>query len=410
MRSLLVIIGALLAAYCVATAQAPMPADPQPAAETVRAARARALSSLYRDMADAPVGAGLSIGRYLGKVGAVEQFKQTLEGSSEIGGPRWIDAQTCQVHWQIEGQRIYDALKQIVAAHPDGPLNQVQLERASSSWLKRRFSGIGSSAETGALAQVQPAAMGGQWERVSKKNRQEALTAARMNAVRRLADSISKVSLDGHKTIGEALTREQQQAVEDWLALQPIARVDFGRDLNVDVTLVVDEPQFFDVVKSAIVKSATTQPQEDAWPKVEEEFYDKMARPVGRSQATPDAGEPKVAAIALPAKAPEWVEGDLGSTGFSGGDKEMLKAARRAELDARVKLRSRVEALPLDKQTTLGDAAKNDPHIASAITRAVSQAKITRTEYLGDAGARIWVDLDLHRVWDEMKRPVADNR
>ncbi len=406
MRLLLVIIATLFAAHSVVLAEPSRIAlEQKQRAETARAARARALSSLYRDAAAAPVGAGLTLGQYLDRVNGVDSFKDTLETAEEIGGPRWIDAKTCQVQWEITGKRVYDAVKLIVAQHPDGPINQIKLEHASAGWIKRSFCGVGSSAENGALAQVQPAALGGQWEVVSKKSREEALSAAKMNAVRRLSDSISKVALDPHSTVGDTLDKEQQQSVESWLSSLPIGRVEFGRDLNVDVTLVVDEPQFFDVVKTAVTKSATTQPAHPAWATVEEEFYDKMARPVGRSQAEADLGEPKHAAVSLPRQPPVWVEGDLGSSGFSGGgEKEPLKIALRAESDARTKLRVRVEALPLDKTTTLGEAAKSDPRIAAAITRAVSRAKATRTEYMGEAGARVWISLDLHHVWEELQR------
>ena len=83
--------------------------------------------------------------------------------------------------------------------------------------------------------------------------------------------------------------------------------------------------------------------------------------------AVPGAGLP---APVVQRQPPQWAGTLADAEGVSasvGGNK--LKTARAAENIAMTHLRARVEALSFDANTTLGEAARKDPHRPSARSR-----------------------------------------
>src|SRR5207253_1994637 len=116
------------------------------------------------------------------------------------------------------------------------------------------------------------------------------------------------------------------------------------------------------------------------WAKVRDQFERRMATPIGRAAAAPGkvnegAAIAKPAAL-LPDRAPAWVDQRLEATGKASSlAKSKLMAARAAESAAEEKLRKQIEELKLDDKRTLGQAAKSDPKVDQAISRAVSRAR-----------------------------------
>ena len=103
---------------------------------------------------------------------------------------------------------------------------------------------------------------------------------------------------------------------------------------------------------------------------------------------------------------PDWVNDSLdaeGSAASAGKGKSALKCARAAEADAQVKLRAKIESLPLSAGQTLGDAARQNPRLADAITRTLSRSKPTKVDYGSDGSAKVRLTLELRGLWEEVQ-------
>jgi hypothetical protein len=80
-----------------------------------------------------------------------------------------------------------------------------------------------------------------------------------------------------------------------------------------------------------------------------------------------------------------------------------LKTARAAERDAQMKLTERIELLELDNNLTLGQAARQDPRIAAAISRTVERVTPYKIQYNSDGSVTVNCEADLRDLWDELR-------
>jgi len=97
--------------------------------DQIAAATARAVDLLRAQIAQEPIGRNLTVQDLLDRTNSSDTLTKTLQRSQMIGGPRWIDPQTCQVRLDISGPRVQQALVSIAASNP------------SSSTSQRHFSG-----------------------------------------------------------------------------------------------------------------------------------------------------------------------------------------------------------------------------------------------------------------------------
>src|SRR4051812_47795684 len=78
--------------------------------DQIAAANARAVDALLAQISQERVGRNVTVGDLLNKTNSTDTFVKTLQRAQQIGGPRWIDDQTCQVRLEISGQRVAQAL------------------------------------------------------------------------------------------------------------------------------------------------------------------------------------------------------------------------------------------------------------------------------------------------------------
>ena len=71
------------------------------ARDQIAAATGRALESLRAQITAETIGNGLTVQDLLDKTRTTKKFMQTLRRAQQIGGPRWLDPQTCQVRLEI---------------------------------------------------------------------------------------------------------------------------------------------------------------------------------------------------------------------------------------------------------------------------------------------------------------------
>src|SRR2546422_578127 len=79
----------------------------------IAAATATAIEALKQEVLRTPLDRRLTVKDLIDKTGSDVDLTQTLQRSEQIGGPRWLDENTCQVRLEIDGQRVARTLMQI---------------------------------------------------------------------------------------------------------------------------------------------------------------------------------------------------------------------------------------------------------------------------------------------------------
>src|SRR5438477_7624501 len=79
----------------------------------VAAATANAFLTLRGDVEQSSITPGLRVIDFLQRTDGQDAFNKALHRAEQIGGPRWLDDQTCQVRLEISGERIARALVDI---------------------------------------------------------------------------------------------------------------------------------------------------------------------------------------------------------------------------------------------------------------------------------------------------------
>jgi hypothetical protein len=402
----LVIIGLLLAGQAMAAGEPPR--------AQVIAATKDAVANLTDDVYRASLTRSVSVGEFVQRTRSGEEFSKVLQRAQQIGGPRWIDDHTCQIELQISGAVVGQALKRIAAADPRrSPLSVNEVARAVKDWDERSFSGTGAATSRLPVMKGRRAPhMGLQrdpWWDVSEPARDQAVAAARADAARRVIASVKPIALTPRSDVGDVLAvKGVADGMQEFLVSQPAARVELNDNLEAEVELSATPGDTFGAFHDLAQKQKDVAvPADDQdWAKVRDQFERRMATPIGRAPAV--QGKVNEAAVAKPAallsdRAPPWVGQRLEATGKASAlAKSKLMAARAAESAAEDKLRKQIQELKLDDNRTVGQAAKNDPRVDQAISRAVSRARIGRAEYQ-DNGAEVSVYLELSEVWAALR-------
>jgi hypothetical protein len=373
--------------------------------DQVTAATARAVERLRLQIAAEPVGRGITVGDVLDATKSNDTFVKTLQRSQMIGGPRWLDDQTCQVRLEISGTRAANALVQIVAVNPKkSPIDAQLLQSRLKSWDTRTF--CATSTSTGAtIEQLRPVEDGAAWDHVSDAARQQALASAKKNAIGTVVLAMGPIPLADGKTVADAMTDARVRGpVDQWLAARPGTQVQFHDNLQLEVTLATPGGELADVFLRALdaAKPPLVTLDEQARSRVRQAFE---ARVPAAPRGTAGAAGPNAAtqpAMKIPSEPPAWVNDQLDAEGSGTSKSSRLKAARAAENDAQAKLRGKVDALELAKGLTLGEAARQDPRINDAVTKAIVRTRAARVDYQPDGSAKVRVTLDLHDLWEAM--------
>src|SRR3954466_157910 len=123
MRRLTFILILLAAGAGIAPAHAEEPRADQARIEgaarvtdQVSAATANAVEKIRADVEDEWLAPNLTVADFLDRTGAAGELTNTLRRAEQIGGPRWLDDQTCQVKLAIPGDRVAQALRDIATS------------------------------------------------------------------------------------------------------------------------------------------------------------------------------------------------------------------------------------------------------------------------------------------------------
>jgi hypothetical protein len=374
----------------------------------VLAATAGALLRLEDDINHEKLGPRLTVEQFLQRTGQTSALIDLLRRADQIGGPRWIDDQTCQVKLSIPGQRVEKMLEQIAAdLGPKSPLPAAAIRIKLRDWSGRTFLATGTSTSAANVASLRPKDSTA-WQQVDDTTRRRALTDAAQDAARRALDSIRSLPIAPGKS-GDALLSDKSVAerFNQWLTSRPITNVRFHDDLSIELTLGVTSDQVFDALTNAAgvspkVSLIDTGPQLDA---LRRDFETQFAPPVGRSRVDNPTTAPAARTRSLlPDQAPDWVRNPIRTQAQASNHGSKLKTARAAEAKAMENLRAQIDTLPLGGNMTLAEAAKQSARIAQAVNSAVSRARIVKVDYLADGQASVKLEFDPRDLWDQLSQ------
>jgi hypothetical protein len=381
----------------------------------VRAATADAVSNLLDEVSRASLTRGLSVGEFLRRTNSTDELVKVLQRAQQVGGPRWIDEHTCQIELQISGPVVAGALDRIAAANPrQTPIAPRELARVVKGWDERSFSATGAATSRLPAVRVRGNERighpGNGWREISQKARDQAVAAAKLDAARRSISSIKPITLTPRSTVGDALAvKGVGDKMQEWYVSQPAARVEMTDDMEAVVELEGTPADSFATFHDLALrqKEVALPADEREWGRVKDDFERRMVTPIGRAVVPMGgAGEAMIAApkpLALPGHTPAWAQRRLEATGSGKTRGSKLMAAREGEASAEAKLRRQIEELELTPTQTVGQAAKADPRVERAITRALARTRIAKADYHADDSAEVSVYLDLADFWQELR-------
>jgi hypothetical protein len=378
----------------------------------VRAATNDAVANLLEEVSRVPLTRNLSVGEFVRRTNSTEELAKVLQRSQQIGEPRWIDENTCQIELQISGPLVAQALKRAAASNPRrSPLSITDLERAVKYWDQRSFTATGAATSKLPVGRVRHAPRMGlhrdPWWDLADSVREQTVTAAKLDAARRSLSGVRSVELTSKSSVGDLLAvKEVSEGMQKWMASQPAASVELHDDLEAEVELTVNPEEAYAMLRilAGKQKDVAVPTNEKEWAKVRVDFVRHLPAPIGRAVANPAgqaAGGPKP--LGLPQRPPAWVARRLEASGSGAPARTKLLAARAAEAAAQAKLRKQIEELQLGPKVTLAQAAKDDPRVEKAIVRTIERSKIGRAEYHADGSADVAVYLDLDALWQELR-------
>lgn len=378
--------------------------------DKVQAAQANAVDALREEIARMPLADGLTVQDFLDRTCSADELDKTLQRSEQVGGPRWLDEQTCQVRLEISGTRVANALSRIATTRQkDSPISPDRLQFALRDWNNRTFAATGSSTGSAAVEDVAPASAVDPWAAIDEAVRRQAVIQARENAIQRVLESIRPIELTHGKTIGDSLSANDgalERAMTDYLAARPVTSVVFQGDLSVQLTLANPPTEFFDAFRAtaSAQKNLLLQVDESSWNHLRQQMLQQLAPAVGTGRLPDDkAAQPNPASMML-ASPPDWVDRQIDAQGTAEPAGSKLLSARHAEIDARAKLEAQIDALKLTDTQTIAQAAKANPLIRDAVVRALRRARIYKSDYLSDGSVSVYMSLDLQDLWEELRR------
>jgi hypothetical protein len=370
--------------------------------DTVRAATSNAVRNLYNEVARQQLAPNLSVRTYVRSMKLEDDFLKTIQSAEQVGDPRWVDS-TCQVQLEIPATRVSYALRQFADANPrKSPLTGVEIDRAARNWPQTVFGATGSAAGSG--ADIRPRE-NPRWANIAAEIRQRALEDAALDAAARVMDSVKEIPLGNKKTVGDAFADPQiGNRIRGWITSRPMTRVDFQDNLDVEIALAAEPRELFDTFRETLQNQDDLRPKNpDDWRDIEKDFLVKTAPAVGRAHVSDPKVIPAANVVRLPARAPAWITKSITVVGTSPSVGGKLKTARAAERDAQAKLTERIESLELNNNLTLGQAARQDPRLAAAISRAVERVSPHKIQYNPDGSVTVHSEADLRDLWDELR-------
>src|SRR5258706_6509055 len=83
----------------------------------IAAATAEAVASLRDSIERTPINHRVTVSDFLRRTGAQDELNRALQRAELVGGPRWVDDDTCQVQLEISGAAVAHLLEQLAVKY-----------------------------------------------------------------------------------------------------------------------------------------------------------------------------------------------------------------------------------------------------------------------------------------------------
>jgi hypothetical protein len=365
-----------------------------------QAATQSAVRALLDQVRSAWPGPNIVVNRLTSPTSGDNDLASIFSQIAPLGGPRWLDEQTCQVRLEISGAQVADDLRQIAAARAwPAP---VATDEFKSSW----FSATGAATFAGVAPQPPP---GSEWANIPGDLRRQTVQSAALHAAEEALARIGPIELAPGRRISAALTdRIARKAVLDWLINRPVIAIDYQPPtpggLALEVTFSADPLEFSDIVRAAVAVPGPRPRTVDPWNAVRDQLIARLGILQGRATIAPFAAtQPVAEPISLPATPPDWAATLLDAVGNGPPAASSLRAARLAESEALAQLRRQVLDLPLTPDSTIAQAIAKDPRLSRLVDRAIARgAVLYQTDYHPNGTVTARMSLDLRLIWSAL--------
>jgi hypothetical protein len=230
--------------------------------QKIDAASANAVKVMMADLSRQPITANVNVRQFLDRTNGQDSMVNTLREADQIGGPRWIDENTCQVRLEIAGSKVAGTLVKLSdEAKEKSPIKPAIMKIATHLWDQRTFSAVGSSAagdqvQTAVISTSQPThvdlpAAPPKWSNDflratgthgTATTKLRAARAAEQSAIGDLREQIDALAISDKLTVGSATKNDPtlNAAVERAVRRAKLTKLDYLADGGANVQVTVD--------------------------------------------------------------------------------------------------------------------------------------------------------------------------
>jgi hypothetical protein len=392
----------------------------------IRAARVDAMRKLAERINGLKITSSTTVHDFVTEDDTIDtSMKSWIRGMKEEGKPKF-DGEVATVEMSVTLKTVVRKLTQLYTAHYKGDKVKIHDFQKMTELNKiTKITEIGegvvpdeldeepliSSKKSKGNPRIPP-----YWNKhCTARGRLMAVRAARIDAMRRLAERIKGVRITSDTTVQDFVTQSDDVNVDMRAFLRGAKEIGmrYHRDeLIVEVEMEVVLKTVLTHFKSWVDahykgdKVKIKQLEE----KIEKVRYDPI-REVGMGippeKYLKGYGEEQVEVLAVAQKAPPWVSETMRATGESAVDPEAenpaqakLMAKRAAELDAKRKLGEQLAGLMLTSDTSVKDFVAQSDTIDSRMQTYMMGSKVVRSEVKDDGTAEAVVEIDLKPIWN----------
>jgi hypothetical protein len=401
-------------------------------------AKRAAEADAYRKLAEAVYGLQINSRTYVQDFvtesddlrGDVDAFIKGIR----LGEPTYYDDGSCEVPAEVTVAKVIETLRSMHSRHYKGDdIKTEDFESMTRRIEKKVIKVVGQGAPRPDLPPDLPAGVeevlgppptAGPppvpdiWKQIGPQARLSALRAARVDAMRRLAERIKGLRLTARTQVRDFVTESDVITTElDAMLVGAEERSSYLHhdELIAEVTLVVPTEQVIETIKTLHSRhykgdDIRGSDIENVVRTVVKKNFEATGMGIPNPRFIKATGARSPAAEAMP----DWAMQSLETEG-QGTDPELstpqgkLRAARAAEMDARRKLAEQIGGLRIKSDTTVRDFATQHDDVAVLVDAVIVDAVVTKTRFTDDAalvtiavpGARVW-----SAIGDELRRPA----
>jgi len=400
-----------------------------------RAARVDAMRKLAERIAGLNITSETFVRDFVAESDTIQtELRAFIRGAKEIGAPKYSEDGTCELVMEIKLKELIVALKKIYSEHSTKKILTIKdFEKMSVTTKIKviRETGMGvprpelmeeplSEVVEGNL--MSPTHLSGEakayWlAHCTARGRLMAVRAARVDAMRRLAERIRGVLISSETSVRDFVAESDQVDV----SMSTFIRGARERGIRYHTDELIVEVQMSLTLRDLLVhlKSWGTEHYKGNKLKIKQfdklivQTKDKTIKETGMGvppeQYLKEVTVAEKAVMSLGAKAPLWATRPLRAVGNAAVDTEnaniaqaKLMAYRAAELDARRKLAEKIDGLMITSETSVHDFVATSDEIYTAMLTFQQGGGVVEgsQKLMEDGTAQVTVEIEMKPLWN----------